>query len=237
MIYSPSYQRSMFKKLLVDTTNTEVKIASTILEQVNSIKFLGIIINDKLSWEPHKQQVYNKVCKTLGLIYKCREVMDENNLIGMYKTFIQPYFLYAIEVWGHSIQSEQDVLIKLQSKVLRLIFGCKRSNDAWQQNNSQISFIKQLYRNVINRLCYKHHAQLLPAYFSNNVMPEFNSVQLQNRITRVSLDQMYNYQNTLISTNTNFKASCVKSWNSLSFDIKSLPYTSMREVSIKKFKM
>ena len=237
MIYRPSYRRHMYKKLLIDTTNTKIKMVDTILEQVNSIKFLGVIINDKLSWESHKKQVYNKVCKTLGLIYRCKEVMDENNLIGMYKTFIQPYFLYGIEVWGHSVQSEHDLLMKLQSKVIRIIFDCKRSEDAWKHNNSKISSIKELYSNVINRLCFKHHAGLLPSYFCENIMPEFNIVQLQNKVTRITLDQMYNYKNTLSSMNTKLKASCVKTWNVLSLDTKSLPYSSKNKVSFKKFKI
>ena len=49
-------------------------------------------------------------------------------------------------------------------------------------------------------------------------MPEFYAVQLQNRVTRISLDQMYNYKNTPLSTDTPFKANCVKTWNNLPFD-------------------
>ena len=93
-------------------------MVDTILEQVNSIKFLGVVINNRLTWEAHKQQIHNKVCKTIGLIYKCRGLMDEKEITKMYKTFIQPYFLYAIEVWGHTVQSHNDMLSKLQSRVL-----------------------------------------------------------------------------------------------------------------------
>ena len=77
------------------------------LEQVKSIKFLGVIINDKLTWDDHKQHVYSKVCKNVGLIYKCRNIMESSDSIKMYKTFIQPYFLYAIEIWGHTVKSDR----------------------------------------------------------------------------------------------------------------------------------
>ena len=50
--------------------------------------------------------------------------MEEKEVIKMYKAFIQPYFLYGIEVWGHSVKSEKDILLRLQSKVLRIIFDC-----------------------------------------------------------------------------------------------------------------
>ena len=71
--------------------------------------------------------------------------MEEKEVIKMYIAFIQPYFLYGIEVWGHSVKSEKNILIRLQSKVLRIIFDCKRSGDAWIHNNNQIDSIQDLY--------------------------------------------------------------------------------------------
>ena len=117
----------------------------------------------------------------------------------------------------------------MQSKVLRIIFDCKRSGDAWIHNNYQIDNIQDLYYDVIKKLCTKHHAGLLPCKFAKSVMPEFYAVQLQNRVTRISLNQMYNYKNTTLSTDTPFKANCVKTWNNLPFDYKTLPYSSNKE--------
>ena len=79
-------------------------------------------------------------------------------------------------------------------------------------------------------LCPKHHAGLLPCKFAKSVMPEFYAVQLQNRVTRISLDQMYNYKNTP------FKANCVKTWNNLPFDYKTLPYSTNMEGLFKLIK-
>ena len=56
--------------------------------------------------------------------------------------------------------SEKDILLRLQSKVLRIIFDCKRSGDAWPglwiHNNNQIDSIQDLYYDVIKKLCTKH---------------------------------------------------------------------------------
>ena len=87
------------------------------LKQIRSIKFLGMMINDQITWEDHTNSVYSKICRSMGIIYKCKKYMSETDCIRMYKTFIQPYFLYGIEIWDHTIQSEKDILIKLQSKV------------------------------------------------------------------------------------------------------------------------
>ena len=148
--------------------------------------------------------------------------MDEQGLIRMYKAFIQPYFNYAIEVWGHSVKSDTDMLVKLQSKVLRIIFNCKRSEDAWRHNNGHIDNITALYEKAIIKLCFKHHIGTLPLTFGTNIMPQFNHSQLQNKITRTSLNTMYDYKQ--IFDNSTLKISCTNIWNRQPLEYKSIPY-------------
>ena len=155
--------------------------------------------------------------------------MTDSDCTKMYKIFIEPYFIYAIEVWGHSILSENDSLVKLQSKVLRILFNCYRTLDAWKHSNGQISDIRDLYSTVIRKLCMKHQFEALPKNFSENIMPNLNINQLENRISRISLKDMYNYRNCQKLDSTQFKTNCIKHWNSLSFELKVLPYLSGKE--------
>ena len=143
----------------------------------------------------------------------------------MYKTFFEPYFFYGIEVWGHSIQSENDMLVKLQSKIIRYIFSCARTQDAWKHCNGCINSIDTIYNNVIKKLCMKHHFGLLPHHFSNYIMPDFNIDQLQNKI---SLHKMYDYKKSPNLLETNLKANCVNNWNNLPLEIKCMPYSNSK---------
>ena len=151
--------------------------------------------------------------------------MTDSDCINMYKTFIEPYFIYAIEAWGHSILSENDLLVKLQSKVLRILFNCYRTADAWKHSIGQISDIRDLYSTIIRKLCMKHQFEALPNNFSTNVMPILNVNQLENKISRISLQDMYNYKKCKNIDSTKFKTSCIKNWNSLPFEFKTLPYS------------
>ena len=164
MIYKPVYGHKK-NKSMNDTTNTKIIMDDTPLKQVTSIRFLGVVINDKLTWENHKKLVHTKICKSIGLLYKCNKIMTNNDCINMYKTCIEPYFTYAIEAWGHSILSEKDLLVKLQSKVLRILFNCYRTSDAWKHSNGQISDIRDLYSTVIKKICMKQQLEALPKNF------------------------------------------------------------------------
>ena len=163
--------------------------------------------------------------------------MNKDECIKMYKTFVQPYFLYAIEVWGHSIQSDNDILVKLQSKILRILLHTHRSKDAWTHTEGHVKEIRELYNVVIKKLCMKHHFKMLPNNFSQNIMPDYNDCQLGKKISRISLEHMYDYQTNKKLSSTIFKDKCINIWNSLPFDVKVLPYLSGKETMHKALKI
>ena len=202
---------------------------NTTLDEVKSIRFLGVIINNKLTWEPHKQHVHAKTLKSLGIINKCKYIMKEKELINMYKTFIEPYFLYAIEVWGHSVTSKTDILIKLQNRAIRNIFNCYRTEDAWRRCNNRILNIKDLYVKVLTRICHKHHCNQLPNYFSLNIMPiKISSTAnfMENMVqTRTTCHKQYNYKIDHNDHSYNFKYNCANIWNNLPIEVKQIPYS------------
>ena len=61
----------------------------------------------------------------------------------------------------------------------------------------------------------KHHYGKLPHHFGKNVMPDFNITQLDNKITRISLDHMYDYKNSPKLSISDLKINCINQWNSL----------------------
>ena len=85
-------------------------------------------------------------------------------------------------------------------------------------------------------MCMKHHYGSLPYQFTVNVMPSLNVFQLQNNISKTSLEQMYDYKYEPNLSNSHIKTNCIKYWNSLPFDIKSLPYVSCKETLFKNLK-
>ena len=100
--------------------DSTLKMNNVILEQVTSIKFLGVIVSDNLNWNTHKQYIQQKIQKSLGILYRCRQIMNMEECVNMYKTFIVPYLLYCLPVWGGKVGSQNDPIIKSQNKVLRI---------------------------------------------------------------------------------------------------------------------
>ena len=48
----------------------ELKIGNNVIERVTSIKFLGVMIDENISWRDHIKTVENKLSKNIGLLYR-----------------------------------------------------------------------------------------------------------------------------------------------------------------------
>lgn len=84
-------------------------------------KFLGVILNDKLNWKDHIVYIKSKVCKSIGVLYQVKDVLDCFSLHMLYNCLILPYLGYCTEVWGNTCSSNTRSLFLLQKKALRII--------------------------------------------------------------------------------------------------------------------
>ncbi len=141
----------------------------------------------------------------------------------MYRTFVEPFFLYCLPIWGSSITREAGILCKLQNKTLRILFECKRTEDAWQATGNRILKLEQLYQHETAKLCFKQHTMTLPHYFDKTVMPTLSdsSSHTHNYNLRNNTDKQYNYlvdhkRQLTLSNN------CITTWNSLPCKLKEM---------------
>ena len=105
-------------------SNCRAKAHSTVnidgheLEMVSCTKFLGVKIDDKLTWKEHISYVKHKLMKSLGILYKIRNVLTRKWRIKLYKTFVLPHLNYCNIVWASTYQSSLKDLFIVQKKAL-----------------------------------------------------------------------------------------------------------------------
>ena len=119
------------------------------------------------------------------------------------------------------MQSKTDMLTVLQNRIMRILFSCKRTNDAWNSvTDNNILTIKQLYNIEIAKLCYKHHTKSLPVPM-NSAMPHLYDPEKDKKTKSMTA---HNYKNT-VKQNKTLSRNCISIWNNLSLEIKNTAYT------------
>lgn len=79
-------------------SDQSISIDGTQVKIVNETKFLGVIIDSKLSWKPHVRHIKTKISKSLSIINKAKLYLDRNALRTLYCTLVLIYLTYCVEV-------------------------------------------------------------------------------------------------------------------------------------------
>ena len=94
-----------------------------IIERENSLKFLGVIPDEHLTWKKHIQLIENKVSKNVGVLYKAIKLINSKCLRSIYFSFIHSYINYANIAWASTNKTNLKKLFGKQKQAARTIFN------------------------------------------------------------------------------------------------------------------
>ena len=72
-----------------------LSLLGTELEKVNSVKCLGVDIDEYLTWDNHMLSIRQKVTRNLGVLIRVKPFLKTENLTVIYRSIIAPYFTYC----------------------------------------------------------------------------------------------------------------------------------------------
>ena len=107
-------------KMIADT-ECKIEIDGKIIERVAQCKFLGLIVDDKLTWKCHIDYICGKVSKLIGILIRARKILPICSLITLYNALLSPYFTYCITIWGNTYKTHLKRIEILQKKIIRII--------------------------------------------------------------------------------------------------------------------
>ena len=141
-----------------------IKLGNTEIEQVSHFNFLGITLDEHLSWKHHTNKVFSKVSKITGIINHLKRQIPREILKVIYNTLILPHFNYGLLAWGHKTTR----IFQLQKKAVRSL-TLSRYNAHTPPLFKQLNLleIKDIYMQQELKFYFKHVNKLLPAYFTN----------------------------------------------------------------------
>ena len=70
----------VFHRSRIKHNQTAIKIQICTINKTDSIKFIGVIIDNKLNWHEHIIYIINKISKSIGIIYKVRKYVEKQTI-------------------------------------------------------------------------------------------------------------------------------------------------------------
>ena len=99
-------------------------------------KFLGVNIDNNLTWKPHINHIVTKISKGVGILLHLSRELPKNILTLIYKTLILPYLTYCYITWGFTYHTYLDKLFNIPKKAMRIITHsttCSHSSPLFKQ--------------------------------------------------------------------------------------------------------
>lgn len=94
-----------------------------ILRSMQNIKFLGVYLDEHLTWYKHIDHVCGKLNSAYYAILKLKPCLQTNYLVNVYYGLVHSILSYNTILWGNSTDSKRAFI--QQKRVLRLIFNLK----------------------------------------------------------------------------------------------------------------
>ena len=101
------------------------------------MKFLGVLLDDNLSWKEHTKYLENKIAKNIGLMYRAKPFLDKESLLALYYSYIHSYINYANLAWGGTYLTNLKKLRSQQKRAIRIV-----------HNKTKFEHTKELFKSA-----------------------------------------------------------------------------------------
>lgn len=146
----------LFKQKNKAVFDLNIKIGSKILSRVSNCKYLGVQIDDLLSWSIQYEHLCKKIMPMIGAIYKTRCYLTKELKYKIYHAFFGSKFTYLITAWASCTNTLFNKFQKLQNKVVKILFSINYLAPTVDVYNMlKIYSLKSLVKIEQSKLIYK----------------------------------------------------------------------------------
>ena len=150
------------------------------VDEVQKFNFLGITIDQNITWTPHIRKISIKISRVICVLRKLKHIFPQHILRLIYNSIIHPHLIYGLNLWGFK---HKHITI-LQKKAVRILaFRPYISHSTSAFKELKIPMLKDLYTIQLYKIYYKNIHNILPVYFQR-FLPNFNNGLAHNHNLR-----------------------------------------------------
>ena len=141
-----------------------LKINNTNIQRVTEFNFLGVVLDEHLSWKPHINKISKNISRSIGVINNLKHIFPTYLLKTLYYSLIHSHMLTGILMWG----SKPSNIYQLQKKAVRLITKRRYiSHTSPIFKTLEVLKLEDLYKLHVLKFYFNLKTYSLPNYFNN----------------------------------------------------------------------
>ena len=163
IVTNKNYTRNFRKKFRLNINKNNIK-------QVDIFKYLGIILDNSLSWKPHIEYLQSKLSSASGIMFRTRKYMPSPVLRLVYNSLVDSYLRYGIASWGTAAAYLCDRLQASQNRVLKSLLPNSTSVSDLTSHYKRLKIlnIENLFKINIGKFVHSiYHGYNPPAFDSS----------------------------------------------------------------------
>ena len=133
MHFYPHLNTSERQTCAITRIDKSLKLANYKLKRVTEVKFLGVVIADRLSWEPQ-----GKLLSSIVVIKRIRKFIPKDEYLKIYNALFKSHISYCIGSWGGVSEYKLKTLFSVQKRCVTLLFGKEITFDHTEYYNNII---------------------------------------------------------------------------------------------------
>ena len=202
-----SFHPSKCQVLNVTTKKNKISHPYTIhghqLAVEKTVKYLGVNINEKLSWNDHISQTVKKANNTISFLQRNTSNCPRETKALCYTTLVRPLVEYSSVVWDPHTQTNIDSLEMIQRRAARYVFNDYRRTSSVNQMLVRLKWISLEERRakakaiMMYRALYNLVALQAPARSATSNITRGNCIKLHVPYTRTAVYLKSFYPDTI----------------------------------------
>jgi hypothetical protein len=189
-----------------------LSIDDKLITRKQQVKFLGVLLDENLSWKPHIDYVCNKISKSIGVIYRAGFNLSPSTKLSLYYTLIYQYLNYCNIVRSSTYVTNLQRILILQKRIVRLLTNSVfYAHAAPLFNKLNLLDIYKMFSLHTGRFMFCYHNKLLPPCF-------FNLFNANKQVHNYNTRNVDSYRSHACRTNIKqftILSRGLKLWNSL----------------------
>jgi len=205
----------------------EISVAGSEIQRVEKAKFLGVMLDDRMSFRHHVKDVCSQLSRSVGMLRRITSLVPRRIRLLIYNALVFSRVSYAVAAWGRgSYASNVDLVLRRAKKCIAYPANSSPETDGLLNFDSIYRYFTavKLYKIIhLDQHAYftRSFEGLTPAHEHNTRFSVSNSFNVP-LLTKSKSQRMFLYQS-------------VVTWNSLPNHLKNSTNLSTFKINLKKF--